>query len=359
MDPFRDPMMRELMRQARHTQELLNNPAIKAAREFQQNHGYLFDNWNRTMNSPEFQMLRDSRERSRPFGAFIPSPAFNAARDFLMQNDVARHIINSSEWRAMIDAQRHHRDLLANTNLTTARAFFEVKHFIDNNIYFGYFGQSFAAEIFDTLSRIEEPTDEKSLQNFIASLESLLSLVIRFCKELGTNPTTYWAMVKFTFAIFVFLYPLYEGQQTEERVIDSVRKAQTQILEEVEKLKPPKVNEIYYVVERKVELKIRPQSKSATIQILSPNQTIKLIQAKGKWIYVEYFDYIEGLPKTGWVLKKYTRRLQGVAVSAGRVKEFQAQMWDEQIERDVKDGRLDALLEQADRDFDSGRCELL
>ncbi|HEX8129254.1 MAG TPA: hypothetical protein VF527_09150, partial [Pyrinomonadaceae bacterium] len=184
-------------------------------------------------------------------------------------------------------------------------------------------------------------------------------LVIRFCKELGTNPTTYWAMVKFTFAIFVFLYPLYEGQQTEERVIDSVRKAQTQILEEVEKLKPPKVNEIYYVVERKVELKIRPQSKSATIQILSPNQTIKLIQAKGKWIYVEYFDYIEGLPKTGWVLKKYTRRLQGVAVSAGRVKEFQAQMWDEQIERDVKDGRLDALLEQADRDFDSGRCELL
>ncbi|HEX8128625.1 MAG TPA: hypothetical protein VF527_05935, partial [Pyrinomonadaceae bacterium] len=177
MDPFRDPMMRELMRQARHTQELLNNPAIKAAREFQQNHGYLFDNWNRTMNSPEFQMLRDSRERSRPFGAFIPSPAFNAARDFLMQNDVARHIINSSEWRAMIDAQRHHRDLLANTNLTTARAFFEVKHFIDNNIYFGYFGQSFAAEIFDTLSRIEEPTDEKSLQNFIASLESLLSLV--------------------------------------------------------------------------------------------------------------------------------------------------------------------------------------
>jgi hypothetical protein len=261
----------------------------------------------------------------------------------------------------MIDVQRQHRDLLANTNLTTARAFFEVKHFIDSNIYFGYFGQSFAAEIFETLSRIEEPTDEESLQNFIASLESLLSLVIHKCKELGTNPTTYWAMVKFTFAIFVFLYPLYEGQQTEERVIDSVRQAQTQILEEVEKLKPPKVkvNEISYVVERKVELKIRPQSKSATIQILSPNQTIKLIQAKGKWIYVEYFDYIEGLPKTGWVLKKYTRRLKGGAISDERVKEFQAQIWDGQIEQDVKDGRFDALLEQADRDFDSGRCESL
>ena len=36
--------------------------------------------------------------------------------------------------------------------------------------------------------------------------------------------------------------------------------------------------------------------------------------------------------------------------------EFQAQVWDEQIEQDVKNGRLDALLEQAERDFDSGRC---
>ena len=48
-----------------------------------------------------------------------------------------------------------------------------------------------------------------------------------------------------------------------------------------------------------------------------------------------------------------------VAELARWFEEFQAQVWDEQIAGDVKDGRLDALLEQVERDFESGRCEPL
>lgn len=39
--------------------------------------------------------------------------------------------------------------------------------------------------------------------------------------------------------------------------------------------------------------------------------------------------------------------------------EFQARVWDEQLERDVKAGRLDALIEQAEQEFEQGRCEPL
>jgi hypothetical protein len=39
--------------------------------------------------------------------------------------------------------------------------------------------------------------------------------------------------------------------------------------------------------------------------------------------------------------------------------EFQARAWDERLERDVKAGRLDELIEQAGRDFEQGRCEPL
>jgi hypothetical protein len=39
--------------------------------------------------------------------------------------------------------------------------------------------------------------------------------------------------------------------------------------------------------------------------------------------------------------------------------EFQAQVWDRQIERDVQSGRLDALIEQAEQEFESGRCKPL
>jgi hypothetical protein len=39
--------------------------------------------------------------------------------------------------------------------------------------------------------------------------------------------------------------------------------------------------------------------------------------------------------------------------------EFHAQIWDEQLEQDVKAGRLDALIKQAEQDFEQGQCEPL
>jgi hypothetical protein len=39
--------------------------------------------------------------------------------------------------------------------------------------------------------------------------------------------------------------------------------------------------------------------------------------------------------------------------------EFQAQAWDERLERDMKAGRLDSLLKEAEQDFEQGRCEPL
>ncbi|HKS27200.1 MAG TPA: hypothetical protein VJS44_05245 [Pyrinomonadaceae bacterium] len=39
--------------------------------------------------------------------------------------------------------------------------------------------------------------------------------------------------------------------------------------------------------------------------------------------------------------------------------EFQARVWDEQLEQDVSSGRLDALLKQAEQDFEQGQCDPL
>lgn len=39
--------------------------------------------------------------------------------------------------------------------------------------------------------------------------------------------------------------------------------------------------------------------------------------------------------------------------------EFQARAWDAQLEQDIKGGRLDALIKQAEQDFERGTCEPL
>ena len=39
--------------------------------------------------------------------------------------------------------------------------------------------------------------------------------------------------------------------------------------------------------------------------------------------------------------------------------EFQADAWDRQLEKDVAAGKLDKLAEQANTDFEAGRCKPL
>ena len=38
---------------------------------------------------------------------------------------------------------------------------------------------------------------------------------------------------------------------------------------------------------------------------------------------------------------------------------FHGQAWDEQLERDLQAGRLEALIEEAEQDFERGQCEPL
>jgi hypothetical protein len=44
---------------------------------------------------------------------------------------------------------------------------------------------------------------------------------------------------------------------------------------------------------------------------------------------------------------------------SGWFEEFLARKWDEQVERDVRAGKLDNLIKQADGHFEAGRCKPL
>lgn len=48
-----------------------------------------------------------------------------------------------------------------------------------------------------------------------------------------------------------------------------------------------------------------------------------------------------------------------LAQLAAWFEEFQADQWDRQIEADALAGRLDALGQQADQEFEAGRCRRL
>lgn len=60
-----------------------------------------------------------------------------------------------------------------------------------------------------------------------------------------------------------------------------------------------------FIIKTHLNLRVLPSEESTIIQLLHPNQEVELIQEKGDWVYVKYFDYTESLPRMGWVAKEY------------------------------------------------------
>lgn len=63
----------------------------------------------------------------------------------------------------------------------------------------------------------------------------------------------------------------------------------------------------YYFVVRPVKLYSGPRTRAQVQGNLGPNQLTRLVERKGAWIRVEYFDYLEGVHRSGWCMKKYLR----------------------------------------------------
>jgi len=98
-----------------------------------------------------------------------------------------------------------------------------------------------------------------------------------------------------------------EGREYFRELIEATQK----IAAQTERLIPTDDQNTYYIVERTARLQLRPSTKSLALALLFPNQKVRLVERNHKWIYVEYFDYLEGVPKMGWTFKKYFKKSLG------------------------------------------------
>lgn len=64
----------------------------------------------------------------------------------------------------------------------------------------------------------------------------------------------------------------------------------------------------YRITNRSCKVMIKPKLKSITITNLPEAFEVIVIQVHHKWVYVSYFDPIDDLPQTGWILKKYLNK---------------------------------------------------
>lgn len=69
------------------------------------------------------------------------------------------------------------------------------------------------------------------------------------------------------------------------------------------------VETLFVVKERTARLHISPKAGSGVLTLAFPNQKLKLLEENGRWIRVEFYDYLAQRTREGWVLKKYCNRI--------------------------------------------------
>lgn len=76
---------------------------------------------------------------------------------------------------------------------------------------------------------------------------------------------------------------------------------------------PWEMGQTQFVVRSRVaRIRKSPKAGSPIVAEVFPNQVVALLGERGKWLHVEYFDWIAGEKRDGWALKKYFVRVRPV-----------------------------------------------
>jgi uncharacterized protein (DUF1778 family) len=184
----------------------------------------------------------------------------------------------------------------------------QIARYINTNLASATFPESFAGQVLEALHGIYESSDAESAERNASIVEGLYE---ENQKRHSPSLISRQGLIQILIALIICAIQMQEGAKTEERVRDLILRMQATIVERLEEKKsepaPKRKLEIYFIVQRRARLLRQPKPKRAVIGRLYPNQMTSLIEKRGKWICVQYFDYIDGVPKNGWVLKKYLK----------------------------------------------------
>lgn len=142
-----------------------------------------------------------------------------------------------------------------------------------------------------------------------------------------------WNIVFILYSVLFPLYTWWDSNQAEARITGVIKAAEARTSAEIsafEKHTSEKLGAMAKLMERVVEIaeqEVRaetdmvvrervariwaePRRGAGVVAEAFPNQVVTLLEERGKWIKVEYYDWLAGDERTGWALKKYFARAE-------------------------------------------------
>lgn len=108
----------------------------------------------------------------------------------------------------------------------------------------------------------------------------------------------------------MFAITLQSSKEEEERIIKAIEKIEEPLINFIEERENTDSSETYFFVNSSVNLRALPNTESSIITVLHPNQRVELIKQQDEWLYIKYFDHLDGAPRIGWVYHRYLSLVQ-------------------------------------------------
>lgn len=83
-----------------------------------------------------------------------------------------------------------------------------------------------------------------------------------------------------------------------------------ELKESVEQLRPIDGTDRLFVVTAPLRLRTGPSTESETVLVLPPNTMVREVGQEGRWLEVDFFDYLEAAVHRGWVYKRHLKAVE-------------------------------------------------
>lgn len=115
--------------------------------------------------------------------------------------------------------------------------------------------------------------------------------------------------ISLVFTLMLALIQQNESNEFNDELMQRLDRLESELVEKYEVVANYEQDSSFYIVQLNVNFRQGPSTKHSVLDVLYPNQKVRLVERKQKWIKVEFYDHVEDVHKQGWVYKKYLRLL--------------------------------------------------
>ena len=219
---------------------------------------------------------------------------------------------------------------------------FTQETFIDEMLHIGPDGAVTLGDETATAAEIEHAFQE-FLERLQGSFTDLHAVIQRLQKPV--QALILWFLSNLFLPFLVGLYfqqqASLELREIQEHLELSEIRTRQEVIIAVKKLRAsdPTADQSHYrvVTGDHVRVRSRPNRKATVKDLLRVGTVVHFLGKRGRWTAVEYVDPETWFVENGWIFNKYLKQ-----VAWGK-----SDKWDQQIEEDIRAGKLDKLAEEA------------